>query len=82
VRGPPRAAARRIRPDIDADIALDLLFAPLHYRLLISQEPIDAPAVDTFVGSSPRSRDIIGGDGTCAGLRAVGRYRPVPTPRP
>jgi AcrR family transcriptional regulator len=54
-RAPVRQALRAaqeagdIRADIDPDTALDLVFAPLHYRLLVSGEPVDAGYVDTVV---------------------------------
>lgn len=38
-----------VRADVDPDTALDLVFAPLHYRLLVSGEPVDAAYVDTVV---------------------------------
>jgi hypothetical protein len=30
------------RPDIDVEITLDLLFAPVYYRLLLGHEPVTA----------------------------------------
>jgi AcrR family transcriptional regulator len=54
-RAPVRQALRDaqqagvVRADIDPDTALDLVFAPLHYRLLVSGEPVDAAYVDTVV---------------------------------
>jgi AcrR family transcriptional regulator len=52
-REPLRQAVRqaqedqRIRADIDADVILDLLFGPLHYRLLTGHGPIDREYADT-----------------------------------
>jgi AcrR family transcriptional regulator len=54
-RAPVREALRQaqrdgtVRADVDADTALDLVFAPLHYRLLVSGDPVDAAYVDTVV---------------------------------
>ncbi|WP_275466545.1 TetR/AcrR family transcriptional regulator [Streptomyces noursei] len=38
-----------IRTDVAADAALDLVFAPLHYRLLVSGQPVDAEYVNAIV---------------------------------
>lgn len=38
-----------IRDDVAADTALDLVFAPLHYRLLVSAYEVDAEYVDAVV---------------------------------
>jgi hypothetical protein len=36
-----RAAARgELRPGLDADVVLDLVFGPLYHRLLITGEPV------------------------------------------
>ena len=57
-RAPVREALRQaqqagvIRTDVDPDTALDLVFARLHYRLLVSGEPVDAAFVDTVVDLS------------------------------
>jgi AcrR family transcriptional regulator len=39
--------ANQIRADVDPDTVLDLLFGPLHYRLLIGYAPIDSRYADT-----------------------------------
>jgi AcrR family transcriptional regulator len=38
-----------VRADVEPDTALDLVFAPLHYRLLVSGEPVDAAYLDAVV---------------------------------
>ncbi|MGW7754543.1 TetR/AcrR family transcriptional regulator [Streptomyces violaceusniger] len=38
-----------VRIDIAPDTALDLVFAPMHYRLLVSGGPVDAEYVDAIV---------------------------------
>lgn len=54
-RAPVREALREaqraglVRPDVDPDTALDLVFAPLHYRLLVSGQPLDAAYADAVV---------------------------------
>lgn len=54
-RAPVRQALREaqrggaIRADVDPDTALDLVFAPLHYRLLVSGQPLDAAYADSVV---------------------------------
>ncbi|MBX6384505.1 MAG: TetR/AcrR family transcriptional regulator [Microbispora sp.] len=54
-RAPVREALREaqragvVRADVDPDTALDLVFAPLHYRLLVSGQPLDAAYADTVV---------------------------------
>ncbi|MEV1198734.1 TetR/AcrR family transcriptional regulator [Microbispora rosea] len=54
-RAPVRQALREaqragaVRADVDPDTALDLVFAPLHYRLLVSGQPLDAAYADTVV---------------------------------
>ncbi|KUM99501.1 hypothetical protein AQI95_38975 [Streptomyces yokosukanensis] len=51
VRQALRAAqeAGVVRADVAADTALDLVFAPLHYRLLVSGQPVDAEYVNAVV---------------------------------
>ena len=39
-------AARELRKDIDIETALDLLYAPLYFRLLIGHGPLDAAFTD------------------------------------
>ncbi|MGL4174709.1 MAG: TetR/AcrR family transcriptional regulator [Dermatophilaceae bacterium] len=39
----------RIRPDIDIEAAVDQLYAPLLYRLLVGHAPLSARAVDAVV---------------------------------
>ncbi|WP_169949643.1 TetR/AcrR family transcriptional regulator [Microbispora sp. H11081] len=54
-RAPVRQALREaqragaVRADVDPDTALDLVFAPLHYRLLVSGQPLDAAYADAVV---------------------------------
>ena len=53
---PRRAEAARVlrqgieqgelRPDLDLDIAIDLLYGPLYYRLLVKHRPLDATFID------------------------------------
>jgi hypothetical protein len=58
-RAPVRQALRQarqagvIRADVDPDTALDLVFTPLHYRLLVSGEPVDAAYVHAVVDLCP-----------------------------
>ena len=40
-----------LRPDIDMAIAIDLLFGPIYYRLLISGETLDGAFIDRLVGA-------------------------------
>ncbi|HEX4833290.1 MAG TPA: TetR/AcrR family transcriptional regulator [Trebonia sp.] len=48
-------AAGELRADLDMEIALDLLFAPVYYRLLLGHEPLD-------VGfAAALARAVIGG---------------------
>lgn len=60
-RAPVREALRaareagEIRSDVDPEVALDLVFAPLHYRLLVSREPIDNRFADTVVDLAVRA---------------------------
>ncbi|MET7997302.1 TetR/AcrR family transcriptional regulator [Amycolatopsis sp. NPDC005232] len=49
-RAPVRAAVREIvGPDADVDLLLDLVFAPLHYRLLTGRRPLDHAYADAVV---------------------------------
>jgi hypothetical protein len=54
-RAPAREAlcaardAGQARSDVDPDMALDGVFAPLHYRLLVSQDPIGNRFAGTVV---------------------------------
>jgi len=52
-------AAGELRPDIDWEAALDLIYAPLYFRLLMGHGPLDAHFTDTILdlaleGLSPR----------------------------
>jgi AcrR family transcriptional regulator len=38
-----------LRPDLDRDTALDIVYAPLYFRLLIGHAPIDAAFVDRLL---------------------------------
>ncbi len=45
-----RAAARGdTRPDLDVDLVLDLLLAPVYYRLLVSGQPVTDDYLDALV---------------------------------
>lgn len=43
------AARGELRQGLDAELAIDLLFAPLFYRLLITGEPVEAPFIEMWV---------------------------------
>lgn len=53
---PRREPLRALVPGDDPDLVLDLVFAPLHYRLLTGQAPIDHAFADQVVTAalSPR----------------------------
>jgi tetracycline repressor-like protein len=38
-----------LRPDLDTDIAIDLLFGPIYYRLPVSGEPLTSAVIDRLV---------------------------------
>lgn len=38
-----------LRPDLDTEIAIDLLFGPIYYRLLMSGEPLTNAFIDRLV---------------------------------
>lgn len=38
-----------LRQDLDAELCIDLLFAPLFYRLLITGEPVDSAAIGLWI---------------------------------
>ncbi len=42
-------AGGELRADIDVDVTLDLLYAPLYFRLLVGHGPLDAAFVDRMV---------------------------------
>ena len=46
VRGIERG---ELRPDLDLEIAIDLLFGPIYYRLLMSGEPLSRGFIDRLV---------------------------------
>ncbi|MGW4485351.1 TetR/AcrR family transcriptional regulator [Amycolatopsis sp. NPDC004368] len=49
-REPVRAAVREVLPpDVDTELLLDLVFAPLHYRLLTGRRPLDHRCADAVV---------------------------------
>ncbi|MEV0068600.1 TetR/AcrR family transcriptional regulator [Amycolatopsis sp. NPDC050768] len=49
-RAPVRAAVREVvGPDADVDLLLDLVFAPLHYRLVTGRRPLDHTYADAVV---------------------------------
>jgi hypothetical protein len=52
-------AARELRKDVDIEAALDLIYAPLYFRLLIGHGPLDAAFTDgilemALTGLAPR----------------------------
>jgi hypothetical protein len=54
-RAPVRAAVREVvGPDVDVELLLDLVFAPLHYRLLTGRRPLDHTYADAVVTSVVR----------------------------
>lgn len=88
---PRRKVARRVfkeaikqgdlRADIDIDATIDLLYAPLYYRLQIASGPISDSYIDTIfahviqgVASPVRKRGAVGqGQGANLGLRSTKR---------
>jgi hypothetical protein len=44
-------AARELRKDIDIETALDLIYAPLYFRLLIGHGPLDAAFTDRVLAT-------------------------------
>ena len=38
-----------VRADMDVEVALDLIYAPLYFRLLIGHGPLDGPFTDTLL---------------------------------
>lgn len=42
-------ATREVRADIDVEVALDLIYSPLYFRLLVSQGSLDADYTDAVV---------------------------------
>jgi hypothetical protein len=38
-----------LRPDLDTEMAIDLLFGPIYYRLLMSGEPLTSAFIDRLV---------------------------------
>ena len=53
-RGILRAAvqARELRPDIDYEVTLDLIYAPLFFRLLIGHGPLDKAYADALLDAA------------------------------
>jgi AcrR family transcriptional regulator len=56
-------AVGELRADIDVDVTLDLVYAPLYFRLLVGHGPLDAAFVDRLVehalqgvGKAPATR--------------------------
>ncbi len=45
-------AARQLRADIDFDVTLDLIYAPLYFRLLIGHGPLDAGFTDAVLDTA------------------------------
>jgi AcrR family transcriptional regulator len=54
-------AAGELRKDLDVEVALDLIYAPLYFRLLIGHGPLDAALTDAIL------------EGVLNGLRVRGR---------
>lgn len=47
-----RGVARgEIRPDVDGDLVLDLIFGPMVYRLLVGHGPLDVTQAKTIIGN-------------------------------
>jgi hypothetical protein len=47
-----RAISRgQIRPDVDIEILMDQLYAPLYYRLIVRHQPIDKTLAATLVAT-------------------------------
>lgn len=71
-RAPVREALREaqragaVRADVDPDTALDLVFAPLHYRLLVSGQPLDAAYADAVVDLCLHALRYIASDTTAS----------------
>jgi AcrR family transcriptional regulator len=40
-----------LRPDLDTEVAIDLLLGPIYYRLLMSGEPLTSAFIDRLVGA-------------------------------
>ena len=40
-----------LRPDLDMEIAIDLLLGPIYYRLLMSGGPLTGAFIDRLVGA-------------------------------
>jgi AcrR family transcriptional regulator len=49
---PRREPLRALIPDGDPDLVLDLVFAPLHYRLLTGHAPVDHAFADQVVAAA------------------------------
>ncbi len=45
-------ASRQLRSDLDIEAALDLLYAPLYFRLLIGHGPLDAHFTDAIIDAA------------------------------
>jgi hypothetical protein len=41
-----------LRPDADLEVALDLIYAPLYFRLLIGHGPLDGDFTDTVLDTA------------------------------
>jgi AcrR family transcriptional regulator len=54
-------AARELRDDLDVEAALDLIYAPLYFRLLIGHGPLDAAFTDTILDSALKGLGAIPG---------------------
>ncbi|HEX6015963.1 MAG TPA: TetR-like C-terminal domain-containing protein, partial [Geminicoccaceae bacterium] len=42
-------AASELRPDLDLEVTLDLIYGPLYYRLLVGHAPLDAAFTDALL---------------------------------
>jgi AcrR family transcriptional regulator len=77
-----RGVARgELRPDVDVEVAIDLIFGPALYRLLASPAPLSDPAADAIVdavlhgvalGKPGTPSGALGGPGTPSGSAAAG----------
>ncbi len=45
-------ASRELRKDVDLEVALDLIYAPLYFRLLIGHGPLDAAFTDAVLDTA------------------------------
>ncbi len=70
-----------LRPHFDAEAALDLIYAPLYFRLLIGHGPLDAGFTDSILGLALEGIRSRKGDGLTRDVRTAARSHDRP-PRP